>query len=142
MTRTAYICMASLLLASSAVLGADLEARGSNYHAQSFFTDQLRGECPGSKIETATADTHRIVLYTRWSELEDRLYLKEVRVYDPFDALIATWYYEFTPVEGKFNTWYWWYLRKYQDQPGTWRFVVHLDGEPAFENQIVVEARK
>lgn len=119
-------------------LAGDVEAAGENYRAMSYFTAELNDGIPGEKIERAHLGMERVVLFTDWQSLEDKPHLQEVRVYDPYDALVYTWHYEFTPMDGAFNVWFWWWLCETRDAPGLWRFEVYLDEKHAFDNRIMI----
>ena len=128
----------ALLLLSNDAIADEIRAEGKNYQARSFFTSGLRNNSPVDKIDRADLDMDRVILFTVWSELEDKLYHKEVRLFDPNGALSWTWFYEFTPCDSGYNTWFWWQLDEYRDTPGYWRFEVYLDDEKAFENTIEI----
>ena len=130
-----------ILALSAPVASGELEAVGEAYKARSYFASGLENEQPIDKIDQADLSMEQVVLFTEWRALSDKLYHKEVRVYDPNDALISTWFFEFTPVRGTYNTWYWWCLCDYRDTPGVWRFEVYLDEEKAFENKIFISRK-
>lgn len=133
-----FVPTLAVVVAAGNASAADVEAKGSNFTAISYFTAELNDGVPGDKIERAHLGMERVVLYTEWRDLEAKPYLKEVRVYDPYDALVYSWQYEIIPVDGAFNSWFWWCLCEDRDLPGVWRFEVDLDGEAAFANSITV----
>ena len=130
--------LAILLPATSG--SSEAIATDADFSAVAFFTSGILNDKPIDRIDTATLNQERIVLFVEWSNLKGKKkYPTVVRILDPYGNLLNEGRYTFTPGRDTFFTYYW-YKPKPEDPEGDWTFQLSVDGRKAFEARIAVSA--
>jgi len=128
------------LLVSAPSASIETIATDYDYSAVAFFSSGILNDKPIDRIETATLNQERIVLFVEWSNLKGKKkYPTIVRILGPYGSLLNESRFTLTPGQDTFFSYYW-YRPKAEDPEGVWTFELSVDGEKAFEARIAVSA--
>ena len=129
----------ALLAFSASAAATQTVATADSYDAVAYFTSGLVDGEPIDRIDTATLDQDRIVLYVDWENMKIRAYRTEVRIFDPNGQLVGSVRNTIRPSNGRYYTYYY-YRPSSEDTPGDWTYQVYVDGRNAFEARIPILA--
>ncbi len=130
---------ALLMFLSATAYGTQASATADNFNASAYFTSDVADGVAVDRIDTASIDQDRVVLYVDWENMRIRAYRTEVRIIDPNGEVVGRVRNTIAPKNGRYYTYYY-YRPQPGDTPGDWTYQVLVDGRNAFEARIPILA--
>lgn len=120
---------------------ATVEPKGVPEPYRVIFTTGLIGSKPKEPINDLTEvsiNEKQIYIHVKWSNLRQKKYEYESKIYDGAGKLVRRGWMSFTSKKRSHNTWSRYRFNKHVDKPGKWRFEIYLDGEKLVDRSVTI----
>ena len=141
----ADLALTATSVAASAAAGAlRRSTRSGAYPYRVKFTSMVLRSSGGQELaddlSEISLDQGRFFVYVGWAGLSKHEHHSELRVFDGEGNQVKASDYTFTPTSERWNTWWSYVIDPDVDRPGTWKFLVKLDGEDLVEKTLPVRS--